>query len=203
MGTIKDRNGKDLTEAEEIKKRWQEYTEEIYKNGLIAVQTLSRVWLFEIPWTATRQASLSFTISWSLLKLMSIESVMQANHLILCCPPSPPACNLSQHQGLFQEVSSSIRWPKYWNFSFSIGLPNVYSGLIFFRIDWFDPLVVQRTLKSLQHHSSKAAILQYSACFVVQLSHPYMTTGKSVALTRWTSVGKVMSLLLNTCLVLP
>ena len=125
---------------------------------------------------------------------------MQANHLILCCPPSPPACNLSQHQGLFQEVSSSIRWPKYWNFSFSIGLPNVYSGLIFFRIDWFDPLVVQRTLKSLQHHSSKAAILQYSACFVVQLSHPYMTTGKSVALTRWTFVGKLMSLLLVCCL---
>ena len=124
---------------------------------------------------------------------------MPSNHLILCCPPSPPACNLSQHQGLFQEVSSSIRWPKYWNFSFSIGPPNVYSGLIFFRIDRFDLLVVQRTLKSLlQHHSSKTTILQCSACFVVQLSHPYMTTGKSIALTRWTSVGKVMSLLLNT-----
>ena len=129
---------------------------------------------------------------------MSIESVMQSNHLILCCPPSPPACNLSQHQGLFQEVSSSIRWPKYWNFSFSIGPPNVYSGLIFFRIDRFDLLVVQRTLKSLlQHHSSKTTILQCSACFVVQLSHPYMTTGKSIALTRWTFVCKVMSVLFN------
>ena len=141
---------------------------------------------------------MSFTISWSLLKLMSIESVMQSNHLILCCPPSPPACNLSQHQGLFQEVSSSIRWPKYWNFSFSIGPPNVYSGLIFFRIDRFDLLAVQGTLKSLlQYHSSKASILRHSAFFMVQISHPYMTTRKTVTLTRWTSVGKVMSLLFN------
>ena len=139
----------------------------------MAVQTLSRVWLFEIPWTAARPASLSFTISWSLLKLMSIESVMQSNHLILCCPPSPPACNLSQHQGLFQEVSSSIRWPKYWNFSFSIGPPNVYSGLIFFRIDWFDLLVVQRTLKSLlQHHSSKTLFM----CFKINSYGPTFTS---------------------------
>ena len=135
---------------------------------------------------------------------MSIELMMTSNHLILCCPPSPPACNLSQHQGLFQEVSSSIRWPKYWNFSFSIGPPNVYSGLIFFRIDWFDLLAVQGTLKSLfQYDGLKTSILRHSAFFTVQLPHPLVTSGKTIALTIWTSVGKVMSLLLNTCLVLP
>ena len=125
-----------------------------------------------------------------------VGDAIQPSHPLLSL--FPPAFSLSQLQGLFKWVSSSIRWPKYWNFSFSIGPPNVYSGLIFFRIDWFDLLVVQRTLKSLlQHHSSKATILQCSACFVVQLSHPYMTTGKTRALTRRTFVGKVMSLLFN------
>ena len=111
--------------------------------------------------------------------------------------PSLPAFNLSQHQGLFQWVSSWLRWPKYWSFSFSISLSNEYSRLISFRIYWFD-LAAQGTLKSLlQHHSSKASILQHSAFFMVQLSHPYMTTGKTIALIRWTFVGKVMSLLFN------
>ena len=112
--------------------------------------------------------------------------------------PSPPAFSLSQHQGLFQQVGSSIKWPKYWSFSFSISPSNDYSGLISFRMDWLDLLAVQGTLKSLlQHHSSKASILQHSAFFIVQLSHPYMTTGKTIALTRWNFVGKVMSLLFN------
>ena len=112
--------------------------------------------------------------------------------------PSPPAFNLSQHQGRFQGVSSSHRWPKYWSFSFSITPSNEYSGLISFRLDWLDLLVVQGTLKSLlQHHSSKTSILWCSAFFIVQLSHPYMTTRKTVALTRRTFVGKVMSLLFN------
>ena len=112
---------------------------------------------------------------------------------------SPPALNLSQHQGLFKESVLCIRWPKYWSFSFSISPSNEYSGLISFRMDWLDILAVQGTLKSLlQHHSSKASILRHSAFFLVQLSHPYMTTGKTIALTIWTLVDKVMSLLLNT-----
>ena len=111
------------------------------------------------PWTAALQASLSFTISWSLLKLMSIELVMSSNHLILCFSPSPPAFNLSQHQGLFYESTLCIRWPKYWSFSFSISSSNEYSGLISFNMDWFVFLAVQGTLKRLlQHHSSKAPI---------------------------------------------
>ena len=138
------------------------------------------------------QASLSITNSWSLLKLMSIESVIPSNHLFLCRPllllPS------IQHQGLFQ----CIRWPKYWSFSFSISPSYEYSGLISFRIDLFDLLAAQRTLKNLlQHHSSKASILQQSAFFTVQLLHAYMTTGKTIALTGWTFVGKVTSLLFN------
>ena len=112
--------------------------------------------------------------------------------------PSPPALNLSQHKGLFQRVSCSPRLANYWSFSFSISPSNEYSGLISFRMDWLDLLAVQRSLKSLlQHHSSKASILRHSAFFTVQLSHPYMTTGKTIALTRWTFVGKVMSLLFN------
>ena len=111
------------------------------------------------PWTAAHQASLSFTLFWSLLKLMSIESVMPSNHFILCCPPSPPALNLFQHQGLFYKSTLCLRWPKYWSFSFSISPSNEYSGLISFRIDWFDLLAVQGTLKSLlQHHSLKASL---------------------------------------------
>ena len=150
------------------------------------------------PWTAARQASLSFTNSWSLLKLMSIKSVMPFNHLILCRPllllPSVfPSIRVFSNESVLH-----IRWPKYWSFSFSISPSNEYSGLIFFRMDWFDLLAVQGTLKSLlQHHSTKPSILQHSAFFIVQLSHPYMTTGKTRALTRRAFVGKVMSLLFN------
>ena len=125
-----------------------------------------------------------------------VGNAIQPSHLL--SSPSPPAFNLSQYQGLFKCVSSSHRWPKYWSFSFSINPSNEYPGLISFRIDWLDLLAVQGTLRSLlQHHNSKASILQCSAFFTVQLSHPYMTTGKTIALIRWTFVGKVMSLLLN------
>ena len=147
------------------------------------------------PWTAARQASLFITNSQSLLKLISIESVMPSNHLILCRPllflPSIfPSIRVFSDQSVLR-----IRWPTYWSFNFSISLSKKYSGLIPFRIDWFDLLAVQGTLKSLlQHHSSKAAILWHSAFFTVQLSHPHMTTGKTIALTRWTFVGKIMSL---------
>ena len=149
------------------------------------------------PWTAACQASLSITNSQSLLKLMCIESVMPSNHLILCHPllllPSiSPSIRVFSKESVLR-----IRWPKYWSFSFSISPSSEYSGLISFRMNWFDLLAVQGTLKSLlQHHSSKALILRHSAFFIVQLSHPYMTTGKTIALTRRTFVGKVMSLLL-------
>ena len=150
-----------------------------------------------VPWTAARQASLSFTISRSLLKLMSIESVMPSNHLILCRPLLLPS--VFQSIRVFSnELALRIRWPKYWNFSFSISPSHEYSGFISFMINWFDLLAVQRTLKSLlQHHSSKASIRRHSAFFVAQLSHLYKTTGKTIALTRRTFVGKVMSLLFN------
>ena len=135
-----------------------------------SVQLLIRVQLFVTPWTAAHQASLSITNSWSLLKVMSIESVMPSNHLFLCLSPSPPAFNLSQHQ---DESVLGIRWPKYWSFKFSISPSSEYPGLISFRIDWIDLIAVQGTLQSLlQHHSSKASILQHSAFFRVQLSHP-------------------------------
>ena len=150
------------------------------------------------PWTAARQATLSITNSCSLLKLMSIELVMPSNHLILCCPLLLQPSIFPSIRVFSSESVLLIRWPKYWSFSFNISPSNEYSGLISLRIDWLDFLVVQGTLKSLlQHHSSKASILQCSAFFIVQLSHPYMTTGKMIALTRWTFVGKVMSLLLN------
>ena len=149
-------------------------------------------------WTAARQASLSFTVSWSLLKLMSIRSVMPSSHLILCHPLLPLPSIFPSIRVFSNESVLHIRWPKYWSFNFSISTSSEYSGLISFRMDWLDLLAVQGTLKSLlQHHSSKAAILQCSAFFTVQLSHPYMTTGKTIALTRWTFIGKVMSLLLN------
>ena len=163
-----------------------------------AVQSLSRIKFFATPWTTACQASLSIINSWSLLKLMSIELVMPSNHLILCLPllllPSIfPSIRVFSNASVLR-----IRWPKYWSFSFSISPSNGYSGLIPFRMDWLDLLAVQGTLKSLlQHHSSKASILQRSAFFIVQLSHPYMTTGKTIALTRQTFVGKVMSLLFN------
>ena len=147
-----------------------------------SVQSLSHVQLFGTPWTAAHQASLSITNSQSLLKLMSIKSVMPSNHLILC-GPCPPAFSLSQHQGLFKWVSSLHQVAKYWSFSFNISPSNGYSGQISFRMDWLDLLAVQETLKSiLQHHSSKTSILRHSAFFIVQLSHPYVTTGNTVAL---------------------
>ena len=164
----------------------------------VAVQLLSHVWLFVTPWTAARQTSLSFTISQSLLKLMSVELVMPSNHLILCHPLLLLPSVFPNIRVFSNELALRIRWPKYWSFSFSISPSNDYSGLISFRIDGFDLLAVQGTLKSLlQHHSSKASILWHSAYFIVQKSHPYMTTGKTIALTRWTFVGKVMSLLFN------
>ena len=157
-----------------------------------SVQSLSRVQLFVTPLTAAHQASLSITNPQKLLKLMSIESVMSSNHFILSTP-SPPILNLSQNQDLFQWVSSLHQVAKVLP---RISPSNEYSGLIFLRIDWLDLLAVQGTLKSLlQHHSSKVSILWRSTFFIVQLSHPYMATGKTIALTRWTFVGKVMSLL--------
>ena len=163
-----------------------------------SVQSLSRVRLFVTPWTAARQASLSITNSRHWLKFMSIESVMPSNHLILCCPILFPPSIFPSIRVFSNESVLYIRWPKYWTFSFSISPSNEYLGLISFRMDWLDLLAVQGTLKSLlQHHSSKASILQRSAFFVVQLSHPYMATGKTIALTRQTFVGKVMSLLFN------
>ena len=150
------------------------------------------------PWTAECQASLSSNISWSLLKLMPIELVMPSNHLILChllllLPLIFPSIRV------FSNESARIRWPKYWSFSFSISPSNEYSGLISFRMDCFDFFAVQGTLKSLlHHHCFKASILWCSAFFIVQLSHLYLTTGKTSTLTRWTFVGKVMSLVFNT-----
>ena len=163
-----------------------------------SVQSLSCVRLFATSWTAAHQASLSITNSWSLLKLMSIESVMPSNHLILCRPLLLQPSIFPSIRVFSNESALCLRWPKYWSFSFNISPSNEYSGLIYFRMDWLDLLAVQGTLKSLlQHHSSKASILRRSAFFTVQLSHPYMITGKTIALTRWTFVGKVMSLLFN------
>ena len=143
------------------------------------------------------QASLSFTIS-QVLKLMCIELVMPSNHLILCCPLNLLASNFASIWIFSSKLAFCIRWPKYWSLSFSISPSNEYLGLISFRIDWFGLLAVQGTLKSfLQHHILKASVLWCSAFFIVQLSHLYMTTGKTIALTGWTLVGKVMSLLLN------
>ena len=160
--------------------------------------SLSCVWLFATPWNAAHQAALSITVSQSLFKLMSIELVMPSNHLILCHPLFLPPSIFPSIRVFLNESVLRIRWPKDWSFSFSICPSNEYSGLISFRMDWLDLFAVQGTLKSLlQHHSSKASILQCSAFFIVQLSHPYMTTGKTIALTRQTSVGKIMSLLFN------
>ena len=158
---------------------------------LSSVQSLSWVWLFATPWTAAHQASLSITNSQSLLKLISIELVMPSNHLILCRPLLLPPSIFPSIRVFSNESALHIRWPKYWSFSFNIGPSSAYSGLISFRMDWLDLLADQGTLKSLlQHHSSKASILWCSAFFIVQLSHPYMTTGRTIALTRWTLVGK-------------
>ena len=149
------------------------------------------------PWTAAHWASLSITNSWSLLKLMSIKSVMPSNHLILCHPLLLPPSIFLSIRVFSKESVLRIRRPKYWHFSFNISPSNEYPGLISFRMDWFDLLAVQGTLKSLlQHHSSKASILWCSAFFTVQLSHPYMTTGKTIDLTRQTFVGKGLCFLI-------
>ena len=178
--------------------RLLDWPQKAYK---FVVQLLSHVWLFVTPWIVTHQASLSFTISQSLLKLMSIEWVMPSNHLILCrllllLPSVFPSIRVFS-----SEWALRIRWPKYWSFSFSISPSNEHPGLISFRTDWLDLLEVQETLKSLlQHHSSKASILRCSAFFMVQLSHPYMTTGKTITLTIWTSVAKCYLCFLISCL---
>ena len=173
----------------------------VYSVQFSSIQWLSHVWLFVTPWTEARQASLSITKSRSLLKLRSIELVMLSNHLILCCPLAFLHSIFGSNKAFCNESFLCIRSPKYWSFSFSISPYNKYQGLTSFRLDWFDFLAVQGTLKSLlQHDSSKASMVQLSAFFMVQLSYPYVTTGKTIALTRWTFVGKVMSLLFNICL---
>ena len=168
------------------------------RTHFVVVQSLSHVQLFAAPWTVAHQPSLSFNISQRVLKLMSIELVIPSNYFILCHPlfllPSIfPSIRVFSNESVLH-----IRWTQYWSFSFSISPSNEYSGLISFRIDWFDLLAVQGTLKSLlQHHSSKASVFQCPVFFMVQLLHPYMTTGKTIALTIWTFVGKVMSLVFN------
>ena len=163
-----------------------------------SVQLLSRVRLFVTPQTAAGQASMSITNSWSLPKSMSIESVMPSNHLILCHPLLLLPSIFPSIRIFSNESALHIRWPKYWSFSFNISPSHEHPGLISFMMDWLDLLAVQGTLKSFfQHHNSKASILWHSAFFIIQLSHPYMTTGKTIALNRRTFVGKVMSLLLN------
>ena len=165
---------------------------------MVLVQTLSPVQLFVTPLTAACQASLSITNSWSPPKPMSIESVMPSNHLIFCCPLLLLPSIFPSIRVFSNESTLRIRWPNYWSFSFNISPSNEHPGLISFRMDCLDLLAVQGTLKSLlQHHTSKASILWRSAFFTVQLSHPYMTTGKAIALTRRTFVNKVMSLLFN------
>ena len=163
-----------------------------------SVQLLNCVQLFVTPWITACQTSLAITNSWSLPKPMSIESVMPSSYLILCRPLLLPPPILPHIRVFSSESALSIRWPKYWSFSFSISPSNEHPGLISFRMDCLDLLAIQGTLKGLlQHHSSKASILQHSAFFKVQLSHPYMTTGKTIALTRRTLDGKVISLLFN------
>ena len=167
-------------------------------NIIVFVKSLSHVQLFTTSLTVACQAPLSYTVSQNLLRCVSVESVMLSNHLSLChllllLPSIFPSIRVFSNKSVL-----CIRWPKYWSFSFSISPSSEYSGLISFMIDWFDLLAIQGTLKSLIHHNLKASVLQHSAFFMVQLSHPYMTTGKTIALTIWTFVGKVMSLLLNT-----
>ena len=170
----------------------------VYSVKFSSVQSLSRVWLFATPWTIACQASLSITSSQSPPKPMSIVSVMPSSHLILCHPLLLLPSIFPSIRVFSNESALHIRWPKCWSFSFNISPSNEHPGLISFRMDWLDLLAVQGTLKSLlQHHSSKASIFWCSAFFTVQLSHPYMTTGKTIALTRCTFVGKVMSLLFN------
>ena len=186
--------------SQKLRVQWWKYTHtHIHIHvQFISVQSLSHVRLFATPWTAACQASLSITNSWNPPKPVSIESVMPSNHLILCCPLFLLPSVFPSIRVFSNESALCIGWPKYWSFSFNISPSNERSGLISFRMDWLDILAIQGTLKSLlQHHSSKALILQCSAFFIVQLSHPYLTTGKTTALTRWTFVSKVMSLLFN------
>ena len=179
-------------------KFYPSYSTMMKTENFVFVQLLSHVRLFATPWSAEYPASVSFTVSQSLLKLLSVESMMLSNHLILYCPLLLLPSIFPSIRVFSNELALHIRWPKYWSFNFSISPSSEYSEFISFRIDWFDLLAVQGTLKSLlQHHSSKASILQCSAFFMVQLSHPYTTTGKTIALTRQTFVGKVMSLLFN------
>ena len=157
-----------------------------------SVQSVSCVWLFATLWTAAHQASLSITNSQSLRKLMSIESVMPSNHLILRCPLLLPPSIFPSIRVFSNESALHMRWPKYWSFSFNITPSSEHSGLVSFRMDWLDLLAVQGTLKSLlQHHSSEVSVLWYTDFLLFQLSHPYMTTGKTIALTRWAFFGKV------------
>ena len=175
--------------------RWQWSCERYNPTLLFSRSVMS---LFATPWTAARQASLSITTSQSLLKLVSIESVMPSNQLTLCCPLLLLPSIFPSITVFSNESALHIRWPKNWSFSFNINPSNEHPGLISFGMDWLDLLAVQGTLKSLRlHHSSKASILLCSAFFIVQISHLYMTAGKTIALTRWTFDGKVMSLLLN------
>ena len=180
---------------------WKKYSnsvEIVDWNMFSSVQSLSHVWLFVTPWTTTRQASLSITNSRSPPKPMSIESVMPSNHLSLCCPLLLLPSVFPRIRVFSNESALPIRWAKYWSFSLNIIPSNEHPGLISFRMDWLDLLAVQGTLESLlQHDSSKASILQCSAFFIVHLSHPYIITGKTIAMMRWTFVGKVMSLLFN------
>ena len=160
----------------------------------VSVQLLSHVWLLATPWTAAHQASLSIINSWSSPKPMSIEPAMPSNHLILCHPLLLLPSIFPSNRVFSNESSLPSRWPKYWSFSFNISPSNEHPELVSFRMDWLDLLAVQWTLKSLlQHHTSKASILWCSAFFIVQLSHPFMTTGKTIASTRRTFVDKVMS----------
>ena len=156
--------------------------------------SVAQSWLFATSRTAARQASLFITISWNLLKLMSIELVMPSNHLILCCSLLLLPSIFLSIRVFSNELAFCIKWPKYWHFSFSISPSNEHPGLISFRMDWLNLLAVQGTLKSLLlHHSSKASMLRHSTFFMVQFSHPHMTAGKTMALTVWTFVGKGMS----------
>ena len=170
-------------------------------NQFRSVQSLSHVRLFVTPWTSACQASLFITNFRSLLKLTSIESLMPpSNHLILCCPLLLPPLILPSIRVFSNKSVLHIKWPKYWSFIFNISPSNEYSGLVSFRMDWLDVLALQGTLKWIQHHNSKAWILRRASFFIVQLSHPYMTIGKTTALTRQTFVCKVKSLPFNICL---
>ena len=191
---IKRKNSNLTAEKTDTSTKWFKFN---IQSSSSPVQSLSRVWLFSTPWNAAQglpvhHQLLEFTqthVHWA-------GDTIQPSHPL--SSPFPPAFNLSKIRDFSGESVLCIRWPKYWSYSFSISPSNEYSGLISFRMDWLDLISVQRTLKSLfQHHSSKASILQCSASFTVQLSHPYMTTGNTIALTRWTFVGKVISLLFN------